>query len=109
METKLFNPNHSTAEFEKMQSISQKSFEQNDEQSINSQNDSQNEGQNDLLKERHKNQCRIELEKPENGLKGLRHWREDMVAGLIVSLVSVPLSLGIAVASGAPPIAGLIS
>lgn len=118
METKLFNPNHSTAEFEKMQSVNQKSFEQNnaqsindrnDERSINGQNDGQNDSQNGLLAEHHKNQCRIELEKPENGLKGLRHWREDMVAGLIVSLVSVPLSLGIAVASGAPPIAGLIS
>lgn len=49
------------------------------------------------------------FEKPENGIKGLKHWKEDLVAGLIVSLVSVPLSLGIAVASGAPPIAGLIS
>lgn len=46
---------------------------------------------------------------PENGIKGLRHWRQDLVAGLIVSLVSVPLSLGIAVASGAPPIAGIVS
>jgi MFS superfamily sulfate permease-like transporter len=49
------------------------------------------------------------LEKPENGIKGLKHWKQDLLAGLIVSLVSVPLSLGIAVASGAPPIAGLIS
>lgn len=48
-------------------------------------------------------------EKPENGIKGLRHWKQDLVAGLVVSLVSVPLSLGIAVASGAPPVAGLIS
>lgn len=46
---------------------------------------------------------------PENGANGLRHWKNDLVAGLIVSLVSVPLSLGIAVASGAPPITGLIS
>jgi MFS superfamily sulfate permease-like transporter len=48
-------------------------------------------------------------EKPENGIKGLKHWRHDLVAGLIVSLVSVPLSLGIAIASGAPPVCGLIS
>jgi MFS superfamily sulfate permease-like transporter len=32
-----------------------------------------------------------------------------MLAGLVVSMVSVPFSLGIAVASGAPPICGLIS
>ena len=49
------------------------------------------------------------IEKPSNGLAGLKHWRYDMVAGLMVSLTSLPLSLGIAVASGAPPIAGLIS
>ena len=49
------------------------------------------------------------LEKPENGLAGLKHWRHDLLAGMVVSLVSVPFSLGIAVASGAPPICGLIS
>lgn len=48
-------------------------------------------------------------EKPSNGLAGLKHWRHDLVAGLLVSLISLPFSLGIAVASGAPPIAGLIS
>jgi MFS superfamily sulfate permease-like transporter len=46
---------------------------------------------------------------PQNGLAGLKHWRQDMIAGLIVALVSVPLSLGIALASGAPPICGLTS
>lgn len=46
---------------------------------------------------------------PENGIQGLKHWRRDLKAGLVVSLVSLPLSLGIAIASGAPPIAGLIS
>lgn len=39
----------------------------------------------------------------------LRHWRSDLVAGLSVSLVALPLSLGVAIASGAPPMAGLIS
>ncbi len=48
-------------------------------------------------------------EKPRNGLAGLRHWRFDLSAGLQVALVSMPLSLGIAVASGAPPITGIIS
>ena len=51
----------------------------------------------------------LALEKPQNGLAGLKHWRHDLVAGLVVSLVSLPFSLGIAVASGAPPICGLIS
>ncbi|AGA27819.1 SulP family inorganic anion transporter [Singulisphaera acidiphila] len=49
------------------------------------------------------------LEKPRNGLAGLKHWRHDLLAGLLVSLISLPFSLGIAVASGAPPIAGLLS
>jgi len=48
-------------------------------------------------------------ESPQNGLKGLKHWRFDLLAGLQVSLVSLPLSLGIAIASGAPPVTGLIS
>lgn len=48
-------------------------------------------------------------EKPQNGMRGLKHWRYDLVAGLQVALVGLPLSLGIAVASGAPPITGVIS
>jgi carbonic anhydrase len=48
-------------------------------------------------------------EKPQNGFAGLKHWRHDLAAGLVVSLISVPFSLGIAVASGAPPICGLVS
>jgi len=48
-------------------------------------------------------------EKPQNGIAGLKHWRSDMLAGLMVSLVSLPFSLGIAIASGAPPVAGLVS
>lgn len=48
-------------------------------------------------------------EKPKNGLAGLKHWRYDLLAGLQVALVSLPLSLGIAIASGAPPVTGLVS
>ena len=48
-------------------------------------------------------------DKPRNGIAGLKHWRYDLLAGLQVALVSLPLSLGIAVASGAPPITGIIS
>ncbi len=46
---------------------------------------------------------------PQNGLAGLKHWRHDVLAALVVALVSVPLSLGIALASGAPPICGITS
>ncbi len=46
---------------------------------------------------------------PKNGFAGLKHWRQDVLAALVVALVSVPLSLGIALASGAPPICGLTS
>ena len=49
------------------------------------------------------------MEKPENGMRGLKHWRYDLLAGLQVALIGLPLSLGIAVASGAPPITGVIS
>jgi MFS superfamily sulfate permease-like transporter len=45
-------------------------------------------------------------EQPQNGIAGLKHWRNDPGAGLQVALVSLPLSLGIAVASSAPPITG---
>ena len=48
-------------------------------------------------------------EKPQNGIKGLKHWRHDLLAGIQVALVSLPLSLGIAIASGAPPVTGVIS
>lgn len=49
-------------------------------------------------------------EPPENGLDGLkRHWRYDLLAGFVVSLVSLPLSSGIAIASGAPPVFGIVS
>ncbi|WP_010583191.1 SulP family inorganic anion transporter [Schlesneria paludicola] len=46
---------------------------------------------------------------PQNGLAGLKHLRYDLLSGIVVSLVSLPLSSGIAIASGAPPIVGLIS
>ncbi len=36
-------------------------------------------------------------------------WRNDLVAAISVSLVALPLGLGVAVASGVPPIAGVMS
>ena len=47
---------------------------------------------------------------PRTNLTGLRdHWRNDVIAGFSVSLVALPLAIGIAMAGGAPPIAGLVS
>jgi len=39
----------------------------------------------------------------------IENWRSDFLAAISVALVAMPLGLGIAVASGAPPISGLIS
>ncbi|GAB5551916.1 MAG: hypothetical protein Sapg2KO_15070 [Saprospiraceae bacterium] len=52
----------------------------------------------------------IKHQVPESGWKGFRrHWRNDFIAAFSVSLVALPLSLGIAVASGVAPMAGIIS
>ena len=47
---------------------------------------------------------------PKKGFKGLvENWQSDLVAALSVALIALPLSLGIALAAGAPPMAGIIS
>ena len=47
---------------------------------------------------------------PATGLKGLtENWRIDVFAAISVSLVALPLALGIAVASEVTPMAGLLS
>ena len=49
-------------------------------------------------------------ELPKGGWKGIiENWRSDFLAAISVSLVALPLGLGVAAASGAEPIAGLIS
>jgi carbonic anhydrase len=39
----------------------------------------------------------------------MRAWRSDLTASFVVVLIAVPLTLGIAVASGAPLVAGLVA
>ena len=47
---------------------------------------------------------------PSSGLKGLReNWQNDLIAAISVGFVALPLSLGIALAAGMEPIAGIIS
>ena len=47
---------------------------------------------------------------PKTGFQGLiENWQSDMIAALSVALIALPLSLGIALAAGAPAMAGIIS
>ena len=44
-----------------------------------------------------------------NPISFFKHWKQDLPASVVVFLVTVPLCLGISLASGAPPITGLIA
>jgi len=47
---------------------------------------------------------------PKKGIKGLiENWQSDLIAAVSVSLIALPLSLGIALAAGAPAMSGIIS
>ena len=47
---------------------------------------------------------------PKLGFKGLiENWQSDVLAAISVALVAMPLALGIAIASGVPPMAGILS
>ncbi|MDN5201926.1 SulP family inorganic anion transporter [Fulvivirgaceae bacterium BMA10] len=47
---------------------------------------------------------------PFTGFKGIiHHWKEDVSAAVSVSLVALPLALGIALASGAPAMSGILA
>ena len=49
------------------------------------------------------------VDKPRNGLPGLKHWAYDLRSGIMVAMISLPFSMGIAITSGAPPVCGVIS
>ena len=47
---------------------------------------------------------------PRTGLAGLaENWRHDLISGFLVFLIALPLCLGIAMASGFPPMSGIIA
>lgn len=47
---------------------------------------------------------------PKEGFRGLfQNWKADTLSGFLVSLIALPLSLGIAGASGFPPIMGVMT
>ncbi len=47
---------------------------------------------------------------PKKGFQGLiENWQSDLIAALSVALIALPLSLGIALAAGAPAMAGIFS
>ncbi len=47
---------------------------------------------------------------PKKGIQGLiENWQSDLIAAISVALIALPLSLGIALAAGAPAMSGILS
>ena len=47
---------------------------------------------------------------PKKGIQGLvENWKNDLIAAVSVALIALPLSLGIALAAGAPAMSGIFS